>query len=129
MKIHHIGYLVKDIKRAQPHFEQLGFRAVNVPVFDCARKVNILFMDNADSVIELVSPASPDSVVSTLIKRYRNTPYHICYTADNFEWEVDMLCAGGFTQIEAPAPAPAINGKKVVFLMSPHIGLVELLEE
>lgn len=128
MKIHHIGYLVKDIKRAQIQFEQLGFRALNETVFDCGRKVNILFMDNAGSLIELVSPASPTSVVTPLIKRYRNTPYHICYTADNFEQEVNMLCAGGFTQIDAPAPAPAINGKIVVFLMSSHIGLVELLE-
>lgn len=128
MKIHHIGYLVKNIDKAKINFEKLGFKETTKTSLDENRKTNIAFMENNGYTIELVSPATEDSVVSGLIKKYRNSPYHLCYIADNFEKDISELTAGGFTQIDAPMAATAINNKKVVFLMNASIGLIELLE-
>lgn len=129
MRVHHIGYLVKKIEKAEQKFGLLGFSVVKEAVYDEYRRVNISFMEKDGYVIELVAPADKDSVVSELYKKIRNAPYHICYTAENFEKDLEELLSNGFVQIDEPCPAPAIGGKKVVFLMNAAIGMVELLEE
>ena len=106
MRIHHIGYLIKRIERAQMAFERLGFAVSQNTVYDEFRDVDILFM-----------------------KTYRNTPYHICFGSEDLLRDIRRLTEAGFTEIDRPAPAPALGGRRVCFLMSPQIGMIELLEE
>ena len=79
LKIHHIGYLVKKIEAAIRTFEALGYQLIQDTVYDDIRKVNICFLQKDEYCIELVSPVAEDSVVSGLMKKYKNCPYHICY--------------------------------------------------
>lgn len=127
-KIHHIGYLVKNIESSVNKFEKLGFKLSEKIVYDEIRKVNICFMQKDGYNIELVSPASSDSVVFGLLKKYKNCPYHICYETEQFDATFSAMTGDGYTAIDLPTPAPALGGRKVVFLMSPTIGMVELLE-
>ena len=76
---------------------------------------------------KLVSPLDSSSLVSGLLKKYKNSPYHICYETDNLETAFADLTSNGFTAIDTPTPAPALDGRKVVFLTSSAIGMVELL--
>ena len=122
MNIHHIGYLVKKGPKAQAAFESLGYIAEGEWTHD-----EILQKDGYR--IELVSPYAPDSVVSGLIRTYKNAPYHLCYEAENFEKELAELEENGYIRIDEPTPAPAIGGRRVVFLMHPAAGMLELLEE
>ena len=55
--------------------------------------------------------------------------YHLCYEAENFEKELAELEGNGYIRIDEPTPAPAIGGRRVVFLMHPAAGMLELLEE
>lgn len=128
LKIHHIGYLVKKIDRAKQTFETLGYRIEQDTVYDDIRKVDICFLVKEGYRVELVSPASPDSVVSGLIKKYKNAPYHICYETEDFEAALAELTAGGFLAIDTPTPAPALGGRKVVFLTSAAAGMIELID-
>lgn len=127
LKIHHIGYLVKKIEKAKQAFEALGYRTQQDTVYDDIRKVDICFLQKDGCRIELVSPVGEDSVVAGLMKKYKNSPYHICYEADDPEAAYEELTAGGFTAIDTPTPAPAMGGRKVVFLTSAVIGMVELI--
>ncbi len=77
MNIHHIGYLVKKGPKAQAAFEALGYIAEGTWTHDEIRKVDILFLQKDGYRIELVSPYAPDSVVSGLIRTYKNAPYHL----------------------------------------------------
>lgn len=129
MKIHHIGYLVKKLPRAAEAFEALGYVRLGDVTADGYRKVDILFLEKDGYVIELVSPNAPDSVVAGLIKTYKNAPYHICYLCGDLEKESECLVSAGYFQIDAPMPAPALEGRRVCFLMHPQMGMVELLEE
>lgn len=129
MNVHHVGYLVKKIDKATDAFERLGYVVTQPVVYDAYRNVNIAFLHKDRYVVELVSPATPNSVVSDLIKQYRNTPYHICYISKNFDQDVESLCSNGYVQMGEPCLAPAINNKRVVFLMSPAIGIIEVSEE
>lgn len=127
-RVHHIGYLVKHLEKSRDSFLSLDFRVVGEAVCDRYRDVDILFMEKDGQTVELVSPRSEASVVARLIRTYRNAPYHICYETDNLEEELARLEGSGFTRIEDPAPAPALGGRRVCFLMSPWIGMIELLE-
>lgn len=128
LKLHHIGYLVKKIYEAVTQFKHLGYIIQKDIIYDDHRKINICFMEKDGYVVELVSPASPDSVVTGLLKKYKNSPYHLCYESNDFESDLAMLTSGGYTAIDAPTPAPALNHKRVVFLMNPNLGMIELLE-
>lgn len=128
LKIHHIGYLVKKIDRAKQTFETLGYRIEQDTVYDDIRKVDICFLVKEGYRVELVSPVSPDSVVAGLIKKYKNAPYHICYETEDFEAALAELTAGGFLAIDTPTPAPALGGRKVVFLTSAAAGMIELID-
>lgn len=127
LKIHHIGYLVKKLDQAKQTFEALGYRIEQDTVYDDIRKVNICFLVKDGYRIELVSPVSPDSVVAGLIKKYKNAPYHICYETDSYEEDLSELTADGFLAIDTPTPAPAMNGRRVMFLTSAVAGMIELI--
>lgn len=127
MKIHHIGYLVKNINKSIKEFENLGYIG-NIITRDEIRGIDICFMKNNNYVVELISPFCETSTVSGLMKKYKNSPYHICYISDNLEKDIQQLSSNGYTQIDNPTIAPAIDNRKVVFLMNINIGLIELVE-
>lgn len=129
LKVHHIGYLVKKIEAAIRSFENLGYRILQETVYDDIRKVNICFLQKDGYVIELISPVSKESVVFGLMKKYKNSPYHICYESENFEKDFRTLVETGFIAIDAPTPAPALQNCNVVFLSSASMGMIELLEK
>lgn len=128
MTIHHIGYLVKELEAARAEFLKLAYELSGPVTFDPARGVDICFMSKDGYTVELVSPRDADSVVYALLKKYRNTPYHLCYVSQNFAAEVDELCQNGYTLIDEPLAAPALAGRRAAFLMSYAIGIIEIVE-
>ena len=129
LKVHHIGYLVKKMDKAVQNFENLGYQIFQDTVYDDIRKVHICFLQKDGYLVELISPAAEDSVVSGLMKKYKNSPYHICYETNAFAQDYQMLLESGFTAIDTPTPAPALQNRDVVFLISPVIGMIELLRQ
>lgn len=128
MKIHHIGYLVKNMDLARRQFYMLGYKKAGEVLSDSFRKADIQFLEKDGYRIELVCPAAPDSVVNGLLKRYRNAPYHICYETDDLEETAEYLQKDGFTRMDTPCPAPAIDGRRVCFFWGTGIGITEILE-
>lgn len=127
LSVHHIGYLVKKIEKAIQTFLSLGYQIEHDTVYDDIRKVNICFLIKDGYRIELVSPASEDSVVSGLMKKYKNSPYHICYLTDDFDQTYTALTTNSFLAIDTPTRAPALDGREVVFLTHADIGMIELI--
>lgn len=127
LKVHHIGYLVKKIEKAKKAFESLGYLTEQDIIYDDIRKVDICFLIKDGCRIELVSPVSEDSVVTGLMKKYKNSPYHICYETDDYEAAYASLTANGFIAIDTLTPAPALGGRSVVFLTNAVMGMIELI--
>jgi len=128
MKIHHIGYLVRNVEKAKVKFLALGYKEISEKFFDEGRGIFILFMEKNGYVVELVEPHGEKSVVAGIYKKLRNSPYHICYESDTFEADMSMLRREGFLPISSSEPAPAISGKNVIFLMHSELGMIELIE-
>ena len=129
MRIHHVGYLVKNQSAALEAFKILGFQVVSSTTHDLHRGIEICFIEKDGYRIELVSPWGENSIINILLKRHRNSPYHICYASEQFEQDLAEISSKGFLQIDEPLEAPALAGQRVVFLLSPVLGMIELLDE
>ena len=128
MKIHHVGYLAKNIEKTRKKFLELGYEVEKPVKYDEIRKINIEFLVNGDYRVELIQPMSEESPMYPLLKRYKNSPYHFCYEVENIEVSVEELSANGYTVIQEPEIAPCIEGKRVVFLNNISMGIIELVE-
>jgi len=69
MKIHHIGYLVKSMEKAQKTFTELGYRIEQETVYDDYRQIDICFLEKDGYRIELVCPGTATSKWQTCAKR------------------------------------------------------------
>ena len=127
MKIDHIGYAVKDMDKAKSIFETLGY-LFEETIMDCDRNIYIAFGKMNGYRIELVSPISSGSPVDNYLTNIGATPYHICYISNNIEEDIKLLEKKRFKVIIPLAPAIAFGGKRVVFLYSLTIGMVEIVE-
>lgn len=128
-KIHHIGYLVRNMEKAVDEFLELGFIVSQDMVYDKYRDIEIVFMEKDGYRIELVKPKTKDSVVYDLQKKIGNAPYHICYEVDDLEKAVSELEGRRYVIYQEAHQATALQGRQVVFLMHGQIGLVELVEK
>ena len=128
MKIHHIGYLVKKIEVSKEEFMTLGYEMLQDVVHDSYRDADICFLKQDGYVVELVSPCSKESVVYSLMERYKNAPYHICYETESFDKDLSELEQKGYMIIAESMPAPALESRRVAFLINPFIGIIELLD-
>lgn len=130
MNVHHIGYLVDDITSAIGQFEQMGYTAQKEGVIrDDDRGIDICFMKSGPLLVELISPAGDKSTVSGMLQKKGPGPYHICYLSDAIDRDMKTLSQNGFMPISPPAPAVALQSKRVAFLFSKNTGIVELLEK
>ena len=82
MQVHHIGYLVSDMNEAVQEFAKLGYSVSQSTLYDPLRLINICFMRNDATVVELIEPAENCRLFTKLQKRIGNAPYHIGYITD-----------------------------------------------
>ena len=128
MRIDHIGYAVKNIDKAKKSMEILGY-TFDDTVEDKDRNINIAFGEMDGYRVELVAPISEESPVDMHLSKIGPTPYHICYKSTDIEDDIERLKSNRFKVSIPLAPAVAFGGKRVVFLYSLSVGLIEIVEE
>ena len=127
MKIDHIGYAVSSIEKAKQTLEKLGY-VFGPTIRDENRNVSLAFGKAGGASVELVAPMSAGSPVDMYLSKIGPAPYHICYACDDLETEIARLKKQHFKVTVPPAPAVAFGGKRVAFLYSLSIGLIEIVE-
>ncbi|MDF3002082.1 MAG: Glyoxalase/bleomycin resistance protein/dioxygenase [Bacillota bacterium] len=128
MKIHHIGYLVKNIEAAIDEFIALGYQLTDEVCWDERRDIDLCFMRSGSYLIELVMPKSERSVVWNLLKKNGIGPYHICYETGSLPEALNELKLRGYVVISDPLEAVGISGRTVCFLTGRNAGMIELVE-
>lgn len=128
MRVHHIGYMVKNIQKAIEVFNQIGYEVETETIFDEYRGIDVCFMIMNEYRVELVGSRNKESVIAKLQKRMGNSPYHICYEVDDIFKAIDFFQDKNFVILQEPHEAVAIGKKKVAFLYDGQIGMIELLE-
>ncbi|MCL2010545.1 MAG: VOC family protein [Synergistaceae bacterium] len=129
MRINHVGYAVQDIEAAAASFLSLGHYICGTETEDRKQGVKILFIsDPSGAKIELIAPLDENSPVSGWLRKNGNSLYHVCYESNDLAADIAELRKKGFITVDSPSPAPAMEGRRVVFLYGKHTGLIELAE-
>ena len=107
----------------------MGYAVERKKAYDALRRVYISFLVNGGYRVELVEPDGENSPLYPLLKRYKNTPYHICYTAKDVAQAGKILTENGYAVLQDIQEAPCIDNRNVIFLTNPDMGIVELVED
>ena len=127
LRVHHIGYLVKNAEKSAQTFEKLGYKR-GQGGYDPIQKADLLFLEMDGMVVELIAPKE-DSDIYPLLSKYKNTAYHICYQVSDMEATMAELQSQGYALFMAPVKAQVIGeSAKVCFLMNRNVGIIELVE-
>jgi methylmalonyl-CoA/ethylmalonyl-CoA epimerase len=130
MRLHHIGYLTKDMTGAVSRFEErFGYRPVSEVIHDPLQTawVRFLHLPGADHYLELVSPAGEGSKLAAAAAK-GVTLHHLCYEVDNIEAAADRLRERQLLMVGTIAPAVAFGGRRIAWFMDADRLLCELVE-
>lgn len=128
-QFHHVGVAVRDIVAARDVFVRLGFICSEV-VLNLAQNVRLAFCRGGGTVVELVAPVDEHSPCVSHLKRAGPGPYHACYCCGNLERSLEQLKQAGIKYkviVEPQAAAPS-GQSRLMFLLIPACGLIELIE-
>lgn len=78
MKVHHIGYVVENLKRAK---EQMVVDEVVRELYDEVQKAQLALIKADNLFIELIEPRSEDSFTYNFLKKGGGY-HHLCYEVD-----------------------------------------------
>lgn len=130
VKVHHIGYMVKNIEAAQKHFQDLGYTSESDKVLDPIQQVYILFVKKDGYLVELIQPINKESRLNSLLKRQGCGPYHIAYEIEGegtMEAAIKKLKKKGYIRVTEVEKALALNNREIVFLFNKDLGLIEIV--
>lgn len=125
MKLHHIGYIVKDIDAFETN---LVCEKKVAEALDTIQKARLaLYTNFSDSYIELIQPLSEDSFTYNALQKTGNSYHHVCYTVDSKEEFADIADKRKLVVIKNWMPASLFNEKLVCFCYTRNKTIVEFL--
>jgi len=129
IKFHHIGIACRDIEFTKAFYLNQGYKASET-VEDPIQNVFICFLSkDGEPLLELLAPVDEKSPINRTLSASGVTPYHICYQVKSIEDSIKSLKTQRFVRVSRPAPACALDNKRVCFLYNKDVGLIELVEE
>lgn len=126
LKFHHIAVATNNINNSAEIFQKLGFYIGNL-YKDYLQQVEVQFAHLDNVTVELVAPISSSSPVNNILKKIGTSPYHLCFTSDNFVQDYNYLLNLGFIDITGTKPATAFENKDIVFFYHTDFGLIEVI--
>jgi methylmalonyl-CoA/ethylmalonyl-CoA epimerase len=128
MRLHHVAYVTHSIEQKATQLASLGLRPSGETIVDVDQGVRIQFMEAGDGqLLELLEPYGEKSPVQRHLDNGGGL-YHLCFEVADLDAELKALReAGRAIILRNPIPAPAIEGRRVAFVLAGG-DLVELVE-
>jgi methylmalonyl-CoA/ethylmalonyl-CoA epimerase len=126
-RFHHLGLACRDLERELGTWLRLGYRPDGEAFVDPVQKVRGQFITGLGPRLELLAPAGPGSPVEGVLERGGNL-YHQGFEALDFDAALAALREAGVRMIHGPSPAVAFGGRRIAFLMTPTLNLIEIIE-
>lgn len=130
-RLHHVGFVVAEIKTAMPGFLHSMQGQWDERIFeDPLQKVKVAFMSTrqGDAMIELVEPAGEGSPVLRFLNERGGGLHHLCYEVADLEKSLSESRERGLMIVSRPKPAVAFNGRRIAWVLTKERMLVEFLE-
>ena len=116
-KLNHVAVAVPDLAAACAVYrDTLGAR-VSAPLDLPAHGVTTVFVELANTKIELLHPLGQDSPISAFLERNpTGGVHHVCYEVEDIRAARDRLTASGARVLGGGEPRVGAHGKPVLFL-------------
>jgi methylmalonyl-CoA/ethylmalonyl-CoA epimerase len=131
MRLHHIAYVCENVEQKAEEFCRLLGYEIELPsVIDENQNVRILFLVHRDgSRLELLEPYGPNSPVRKFLEKGGGL-YHLCFEVDDLDAVLkQMTCDNQAYLVKEPTAAPAIDGRRVAFVVTAEKDLIEFVEK
>jgi methylmalonyl-CoA/ethylmalonyl-CoA epimerase len=129
VRAHHFGLATDDLARSIETLRSLGYHVGEITL-DPIQRVRVAFASRPEeAMIELVCDVDANGPTHRIVSKTGNGLYHVCYEVDSLEETILKLRDRGFLLRHAPVPAAACDGKRIAWMYSRYIGLIELLEK
>jgi len=116
----HVGLAVVSIRdTAGPDVEVID---------DPLQRVSVSFVNLAGLRVELIQPLGEGSPIDRSLRNGQSL-VHLCFRVPSLESAVAHGRRSGLHQLARPVPAVAFGDRRIAWLFSKTIGLVELLED
>jgi methylmalonyl-CoA/ethylmalonyl-CoA epimerase len=130
MRIHHVAYVTDSLERKSAELaDLLELRPAGAPIVDEVQGVRIQFLETSDGdLIELLEPYGERSPVLRHLQQGGGL-YHACFEVDDLEATVQRFRNSEKAIVVCePVPAPAIDGRRVAFVVTADRDLIEFVE-
>ena len=129
VRVHHYGLATDSLERSIETLRSLGYDVGEITL-DPIQQVYVAFASRSqESMIELICDVDANGPTHRIVSKTGNGLYHICYEVDSLEETIMNLRDKGFLLRRAPVPAVACGSKRIAWMYSRYIGLIELLEK
>ena len=130
MRLHHIAYVTRSVdEKATKLADLLGFRMAGPPTIDEVQGVRCQFMKMGDGgLLELLEPYGDKSPIQRHLQKGGGL-YHLCFEVDDLDLTLQRLRdTGDAIVVCEPVPAPAIDNRRVAFVVTTDRDLIEFVE-
>ena len=130
-RLNHVAIAVPDLAAAATLYRDTIGATVSDPQPLPDHGVTVVFVELANTKVELLEPLGPDSPIAAFLARNPDGGiHHICYEVADVIAARDRLRAGGVRILGDGEPKAGAHGKPVLFLHPKDCGgtLVELEE-
>ena len=125
MKLHHIGYVVKDIAQYE---KNLIFEKKIKELFDPVQNSKMaLYQNFTDSFIELIQPLNEESFTYNFLQKNGSSYHHLCYEMGSETELMEIASAQKLIMVNGPIPAILFDGRIVWFYYSRNKQIVEFV--
>ncbi|MGH7115560.1 MAG: methylmalonyl-CoA epimerase [Stellaceae bacterium] len=116
-RLNHVAIVVPDLSAASAIYRQVLGASVSQPRALPDHGVSVVFVELANSRIELLEPLGEASPVRGFLERNPSGGmHHLCYEVDDIVAARDRLRAQGARLLGDGEPRPGAHGKPVLFL-------------
>ncbi len=116
-RLNHVAIAVHDLDAATAVYRDTLGAAVSEAVDQPAHGVRTVFVDLANTKIELLAPLGDDSPIARFLERNEaGGIHHICYEVDDIFAARARLVASGARVLGDGEPKIGAHGKPVMFL-------------
>lgn len=116
-RLNHVAIVVPDLAGATATYRDTLGAKVSAPVELPAHGVVTVFVELANTKIELLHPLGDDSPIARFLERNEaGGMHHVCYEVDDIAAARDTLIAAGARVLGDGEPKIGAHGKPVLFL-------------
>jgi methylmalonyl-CoA/ethylmalonyl-CoA epimerase len=128
-RLNHVAIAVPDLAGARETYRQMLGAKVSEPVPQPAHGVTVVFVELANTKIELLEPLGEESPIGKFLQRSPGGGiHHLCYEVPDIIAARNRLMKEGARVLGNGEPAIGAHGKPVLFLHPKdfHGSLIEL---